>query len=470
MKKLKLLFVPFLCLFIISDIFSQSEKSGFIQLVSYGSWEQLAQSEQGFTAQLNKVDWPYTVYTEENVYTEKAGKWVRVYLRHNGWQPNELLRTIKASSFNSAFHKSNVDFTDLTDYRTAVRMHEGKPSQYSIKGITAANTSGNGPYKIQLGVFTEMKSNDYIANSYGFSKLEKDNIHSLLSYDFTKIKNKVCRRYFYGNFDSKAEAEAKRRILESRSKNKLLVVKTRKGKTQYHQNVTTSRPSLAVKSKNPYIYLSEDVTINSFDFFDCANASDEEYSCSCAFNASRDYYSDKNVFVWDWDQSACIKINGQMLHLTRKYFNYENELKKLAKTKYWYHQSFDGETIGDMTTFGQPSHLYAGTQEELFIDVLLAMDKMPYEIPISIESEGNTAREYYDETDRILNKAKALKRQGEKIREKVLFSNGNVNVFLTYKKITNYEGEANKYDGVIEIRSKSGTLYKMQKIKGTCGC
>ncbi|MEL6925918.1 MAG: hypothetical protein AAFO94_17885, partial [Bacteroidota bacterium] len=70
-----------------------------------------------------------------------------------------------------------------------------------------------------------MKSAEAIGKAYGLTKWETANIHRVVSHDFTKVDEEVCRRYYYGKYDSKAKARQARKKLEKKTGRRLMVVK-----------------------------------------------------------------------------------------------------------------------------------------------------------------------------------------------------------------------------------------------------
>ena len=105
---------------------------------------------------------------------------------------------------------------------------EARPTQYSVKSNTTANishTNKKGRYRIQLGVFSGTKSGSALDRSFGFTKLGMDNFRDVITHDFKRIDGTVCRRYYYGFFNSRSDAEAMMRDLESVSGKDLMVVR-----------------------------------------------------------------------------------------------------------------------------------------------------------------------------------------------------------------------------------------------------
>ncbi len=215
-----------LCLFLflaLSSFAQASYKVPAIQLAAYDNWQQLENNKHRFVKYFNKIDWPEHVYTVADLRTERVGKWVRVFLLHENWQVNDLLLTIQAQPyFKDAFFR-NVRKGNLMAYATPAAKSTGTiPSEFTAKGKMVASKNDASKYKIQLGVFKEKKSFDYIVSNYG---LDMDDVEYMLSHDFTTVKNKVCRRYYFGSYDNKADARAMLWELEGKTNKKLLLKK-----------------------------------------------------------------------------------------------------------------------------------------------------------------------------------------------------------------------------------------------------
>ena len=195
------------------------------RLLPFGSWEEFANK---------KIDEP------NPVYAEKVGNMIKVYLLwHNGeWGTDQLFYpgdqlngalSYAKKKHKGAFRRSDVKFENLISSYDAYEKYgkDALPDEYTSKGGTIDLTPKAAPakYKIQLGAFKTMRTDDYIADQYGLTDLEKENTDRLLSYDFTKADGKVLRRYYFGEYDSKADAIVKKKALEKKTNRKLLLVK-----------------------------------------------------------------------------------------------------------------------------------------------------------------------------------------------------------------------------------------------------
>jgi hypothetical protein len=232
MKTTHLFPILFLCLFSYINSYAQEgDKAYVIQLATYDNWEDFANNEQAFYTNTGTAD--------NNIFAEEIGNRVKVYLLDSyqggveyfyaGSHLDKVLKTVKNNpNFKDAFRRSDVDFQNLIYYGDVFEKYKNNktPTEYTSKGTNInATTSTGAKYKIQLGVFKEWKSLDFIADQYGLKQVDQNKATTLLSHDFTKVKNNVCRRYYYGEYNNKEAATAKMKALENASKRKLLLVK-----------------------------------------------------------------------------------------------------------------------------------------------------------------------------------------------------------------------------------------------------
>ncbi len=231
MRTIKLLVALFLVSFFAIDTNAQEDDERYaIQIATFGSWEEFAKKKEDFDSHVA-------------VYGEQVGKLVKVYLLNynSEYEMNELF--YPGEHFNSiyewvkkdypgAFRRSDVKKENLTygwDVFEKYKNDEPLPDEFDTKGVgsgtASTETSSEGKYKIQLGVFKEEKHLDHIAEKYGLDENEKGMVEVLLSHDFTKVKKVICRRYYFGEYSTKEKALAKKKELEKNSKRKLLLVK-----------------------------------------------------------------------------------------------------------------------------------------------------------------------------------------------------------------------------------------------------
>ncbi len=213
------------------------DKNAFvIQLTTFGSRKEFEENVDGVNARLKEIN-----LSNVGIYTGEADGLTKVYLFHHpqgkdgppefftaGPQAEQVLRTLKGSPyFRNAFRRSDVNKRSTYDYNSLDnKYYPLRPTEYAARG-PAVNTSNSstGPYKIQLGVFSERKTKVTLDRSFGFSKLGMKNFGDLLSHDFTNVNGKVYRRYYYGSFGSHADALADKQALERMSNQKLVIVK-----------------------------------------------------------------------------------------------------------------------------------------------------------------------------------------------------------------------------------------------------
>ncbi len=226
----------FLFCFSTQDSFAQVEdKSYVIQIATFSSWDAMAKKQEIFYANTGTAD--------NYIFAEKVGKRIKVYLFDSSQgdasrfytrkRLNEVLKVVKANpNFKDAFPRSEgVNFENLTYYADAANKATEKnyPQEFSqdftAKGVASSDDSGSEWYKVQLGVYKEAKSMDFIAHNYGFTGVNKDHVEDFVSHDFTRVNKNICRRYYFGNYNSKAMAMLKKKELEKSSKRKLMVVK-----------------------------------------------------------------------------------------------------------------------------------------------------------------------------------------------------------------------------------------------------
>ena len=132
----------------------------------------------------------------------------------NPWEHKDLPTSVKGDWKISEAESKSVAKTDSK-----------KTPAELVSKVEKKPIPKKGNFKIQLGVFSERKSLNYIAKHFGLSESEKAGLKKELSHDFIKIDGKVCRRYFYGAFETKADADTKKKELEAKSNMKFTVVR-----------------------------------------------------------------------------------------------------------------------------------------------------------------------------------------------------------------------------------------------------
>lgn len=236
MKTVKLITLGLLTFLFANKILAQGSTHYYvIQLATYSSWEDFAKDEQKFYANTGTAD--------NNIYGEKVGNSIKVYLLdsqegsavffYDYARIQEVLAVVRQNpNWKGAFRKGGVNWENLTYYGEVFNKYKNPiPEEFSAKGdrIEAESddveTAADKEYKVQLGVYKEEKSKDFIINTYGFSKEDAAAYDDMVTYDFVKVKNKICRRYYVGGFQSKKTAEPFKKDFEKKSKRKLMIVK-----------------------------------------------------------------------------------------------------------------------------------------------------------------------------------------------------------------------------------------------------
>lgn len=235
MKTIKLIALLFLTFFFTNKILAQGSTHYYaIQLATYSSWEDFAKDEQKFYENTGTAD--------NNIYGEKVGNSIKVYLLdsqegsavffYNYDRIQEVLSVVRQNpNWKGAFRKTGVNWENLIYYGEVFDQYKNAiPEEFSAKGTrietesNEAEAAQDKEFKVQLGVYKEEKSKDFIINTYGFSEEDAAAYDDIVSYDFVKVKNTICRRYYVGAFQSKKTAEPLKKDFEKKSNRKLMIV------------------------------------------------------------------------------------------------------------------------------------------------------------------------------------------------------------------------------------------------------
>jgi len=173
--------------------------------------------------------------SDEHLYlSQKVGNKIRVYLvgKYGSFYPStemiDATRKVKSTKgFEDAFLKLVND--ELSSFKpilvnTVADPYE-KVEELTAKGGSAVEAVEEMKYKIQLGVFSDEQSPSHLAKAYGLTKWEEKNIERVVSHDFTKVDEEVCRRYYYGTYRNKRDAKAAKKKLEKKTGRTLMMVK-----------------------------------------------------------------------------------------------------------------------------------------------------------------------------------------------------------------------------------------------------
>lgn len=234
MKIISFFSILILNLLISNQLFSQESTHYYvIQLATYNSWEDFAKDEQKFYANTGTAD--------NNIYGEQVGNSIKVYLLdsqegsavffYDFERTQEVLSVVRSNpNWKGAFRKGNVNWENLIYYGEVFDQYKDAiPEEFSEKGdrieveYSPAATAQK-EYKIQLGVFKEEKSKDFIINTFGFSEQDAAAYNEIVTYDFVKVGKTICRRYYVGGFPSKKTAEPLKKDIEKKSNRKLMIV------------------------------------------------------------------------------------------------------------------------------------------------------------------------------------------------------------------------------------------------------
>jgi len=173
--------------------------------------------------------------SDEHLYlSQKVGNKIKVYLvgKYGSFYPSsemiDATRKVKSTKgFEGAFLKLVND--ELSSFQpiliNTVADPYGKVEELTAKGESAVEEVKEKKYKIQLGVFSDVLSTSHLAKAYGLTKWEEANIARVVSYDFTKVDEEICRRYYYGAYKNKRDARTAKRKLEKKTGRKLMMVK-----------------------------------------------------------------------------------------------------------------------------------------------------------------------------------------------------------------------------------------------------
>lgn len=215
----------------------------------------------------------------------------------------------------------------------------------------------------------------------------------------------------------------------------------------------------------------DNTEIGSFGFGDCTKQVAKDFDCSCSYSTG-DRYKGPLTFLSNMGSSACVKINGELNALYEDYESrdYKAELKKLADAKHW----ITLQKSGPMLYFGKKleEHKYSN-EMDLITDVLLASGKKSIEdVTILNNSEGMAIREVRDMVADAIADANSIRKKGGNDPLSIIkYDNRRYDVFVRTRRMTQYEGEADHYDGKITILPHRGQkVLRVKEIKGSCGC
>lgn len=196
----------------------------------------------------------------------------------------------------------------------------------------------------------------------------------------------------------------------------------------------------------------------------------DDGGCSCEYRLKGEDVKEAVFFVSDMGMTACVQINGQIIQLKSQEAVYRQELLKLVN---YAKNNTDWIVLpqeGPVQYFGQP--LPEGKDAtEYMSHILLLMDKLPSEVPIRNEAEGMAIQEVREMAAYAVKKARGRRENADFMYFKeILYYNDQYELIVDTKQITEYEGEANTYEGDLILKDKKGTELHTQPVSGTCGC
>ena len=209
--------------------------------------------------------------------------------------------------------------------------------------------------------------------------------------------------------------------------------------------------------------------LSNFDAHECPSHVEKEFNCACFFSTV-DYYKGQSIFASDFDQNACVKVNGELnaLYPDWEGRDYKKELKKLSTVEYWI--SVNGDLI---LYFGKPLKDYKYNDAvEFLTDVILASGKDIEDIPFKTINGNPIVDKIMTQTKMAIIKAKAIKEKGGNDPLSIQkYDNRSYDVFIRTRQITQFEGEANRYEGkIVLLKNRGRDILETKKIKGNCGC
>lgn len=235
---------------------------------------------------------------------------------------------------------------------------------------------------------------------------------------------------------------------------------------------TTSDPTSAqstVSEGTPPETSAKTVILERFKGI-CSGMND---GCSCAYAPKgKDIYS-VTIFSTDMGANACMKINGEMVSLKSKAAEYRMRLQRCvdyAKNNQNWITLYGDQPI---SYFGapMPEGLSYEEQVEYLSHILLFIPDLPTEVPISNKATGMAIREVRDQVaEAVAITKKRIANADYQLLEQDIFYNSVYQVIEETKAITEYEGEANEYEGNLIIKDAKGNVLLTQPVKGTCGC
>lgn len=218
------------------------------------------------------------------------------------------------------------------------------------------------------------------------------------------------------------------------------------------------------------ILCPQEKLIGEMKYGDCYSLWEaDEFNCECSFYAS-DGNTNAIIFMSNLGDKACVNINQQTnaLYPDWEERDYKNEFKELAQSKVWI--SVSGKKV---KYFGKPLEFYKYKNNLDFLtDVILASGKDIFQIPFAEAKPSKLLEQIKKQAKAAVKKAKEIKVKGGNDPLFIMkYDNRSYDVFVRYRNITQYEGEANQVEGTITLlQNRSNEILEVKAFKGSCGC
>lgn len=208
--------------------------------------------------------------------------------------------------------------------------------------------------------------------------------------------------------------------------------------------------------------------LESFDFFQCKALGDE--GCSCAYSIKGADTKAPVYFASGMGINACVKVGGELQTVTSRDLVYREKLRAKVDYANNHEDWIVLKEQGPMLFFGSPVPPDQEPKEYL-VHILLMMDNIPADVPIVNETPSMAIKEVREMAAEAVKIAKERQEKAQfSFFEEDLYYNEHYQVIVDTKQMTQYEGEANTYEGDIILKDKAGNMLHIQPVSGTCGC
>jgi hypothetical protein len=100
----------------------------------------------------------------------------------------------------------------------------------------------------------------------------------------------------------------------------------------------------------------------------------------------------------------------------------------------------------------------------------MVTDQLPEEVEVKNEYTGMAIREVRDAVAEIFAEVRANRSSGLKMPSKWRYEGGGYRVWVKVRNITSYGGEADTYEGFLEVERDAYLPLFRRAIRGSCGC